>query len=271
MPPGKFARDQSTQHMDPVKLAPAFIKNRYLNLRRRLEHLETSVRHLDMALDALVRSPRYVAGDDVGFNGQLCRKRTFCDMASEIPFDRMLETGTWLGNTTAYLAQTARKPVVSCEVNPRFHALAKMRLADIPGIQLELKDSRQFLEQQSRSGMTDKCTFFYLDAHWYEDLPLVEEIDLVAGCWSRFVVMIDDFQVPDDAGYGYDEYEHGGALTLELVRPVLAKHQLSIWFPRAPSSQETGGRRGSVTLAPPGELTQKLSNVASLRAWPQSV
>jgi hypothetical protein len=50
--------------------------------------------------------------------------------------------------------------------------------------------------------------FFYLDAHWYDDV-LAEEFDLIAEHWARYVVMIDDFVVPHDPGYEYDTYAAG--------------------------------------------------------------
>lgn len=79
--------------------------------------------------------------------------------------------------------------------------------------------------------------------------------------------MIDDFKVPDDLGYGYDEYRNGKALTIELLRPVLAQHNLSVWFPLVSSREETGGQRGCVVLAPRGSLSETMSQIASLREW----
>ena len=54
--------------------------------------------------------------------------------------------------------------------------------------------------------LADAALFFYLDAHWNEDLPLAEELDTIFCRSSNPVVMIEDFQVPDDPDYGYDDY-----------------------------------------------------------------
>jgi len=248
-------------------LVPGFIAGRYLDLKRRLNKLETSVRCLEVAIDAMVVSPKYVPGDNVGFNGQRFRKRIFGELICAIPFDAFVETGTWLGNTTAYMAQTGGRPVYSCEINPRFHALAKMRLAGLKGMELKLSDSRQFLEELGRSSLSGKCIFFYLDAHWYEDQPLVQELDFIAGHWDQYVLMIDDFKVPDDPGYTYDEYPPGTAIDLTLVNSSVSKHNLSAFFPAAPAQEETSVPSGCVVLAP-GDLTQRLSALPSLRKWP---
>jgi hypothetical protein len=248
-------------------IVPRFVLRPYRDLQRRLDRAELSVRCLEMAVDALVVSPRYVPGDDIGFNGQLQRKRIFGDVTTAMPFDAIVETGTWLGNTTGYMSQTARRTIYSCELSPRFHALAKMRLAGLEQVQLELGDSRQFLQRLARSNVAHKSVLFYLDAHWYDDLPLGEEMEIIATGWREFVVMIDDFQVPDDLDYGYDDYGHGKKLSLDLLKPALAKHELAAFFPAAPGCQETGTKRGCVVLARKGEASKKLSGLASLRQW----
>jgi hypothetical protein len=249
-------------------LVPGFIASRYFDLKKRLDKLETSVRCLEMAIDAMVVTPKYVPGEKIGFNGQHFRKRIFRELISAISFDAFVETGTWLGNTTGYMAQTGGRPVYSCEINPRFQALARMRLTGIEGVEFRLSDSRQFLQELSQGNLTKKCVFFYLDAHWYEDLPLAREIELIATHWQKFVVMIDDFKVPDDPGYTYDRYQDGVTIDLNLLEPLLRKHQLSTFFPSAPASEDTQVPSGCVVLAPAGDLTQKLSGLGSLRKWP---
>lgn len=248
-------------------LLPGFIKAPYFNIKRRVESLETSVRCLENAIDAMVVSPKYVDGDDVGFNGQRGRKRIFTEIVSAIPVEAIVETGTWVGNTTGYMAVFARKPIYSCELSPRFHALSKMRLTELQGLHLEQCDSRRFLQRLSQGDVARKSVFFYLDAHWYEDLPLNEEVGIIANHWREFVIMIDDFKVPDDPGYGYDDYGPGKALTLDLLIPLLKKHHLGVYFPAASSTEETGACRGCVVLASTGIQSEKLSRLSMLRQW----
>ena len=81
--------------------------------------------------------------------------------------------------------------------------------------------------------------FVYLDAHWNDDLPLVEELQIVSAGWPRAVIMIDDFQVPGDAGYGYDDWGPGRALTEDLL-PATALAGWSLTYPSAASDYETG-------------------------------
>jgi len=244
-----------------------FVLEPYRDLARRLERMELSVHRLEIALDALIVSPKYVPDDVVAFNGQAQRKRIFADIVSAVPFDAIVETGTCLGDTTRYMSRTTRQRVYSCELSQTFYSLAKMRLAGLTDIHLELTDSRRFLRKLGQNELVDKYVFFYLDAHWYDDLPLAEEIDIIGSYWKQFVVMIDDFKVPCDPDYGYDDYGGDKVLGLELLRTVLTKQNLVLYFPAASSKEETGARRGCVVAAPKGEMSQKLSQLASLRQW----
>jgi SAM-dependent methyltransferase len=246
-------------------LVPRALRSRVLDLKPRLDKLEASVRSLDAAVDALIVSPRYAPGDHVGFNGQAYRKRIFEDVVSVISIDAIVETGCWVGNTTGYMAETSRRPVYACDLDPRFHAIARMRLAHLDNVHLRLSDSRQFLRELTHGGLVSKCVFFYLDAHWTIDLPLPEELELITSFWSRFVVMVDDFKVPDDPGYGYDDYGVGKTLALETVEKSVAKHDLVAFFPAVHSSEETGRRRGCILFTPRGEVSERLSQLTSLR------
>ena len=259
------------------KLAPSDVRNYVSGIQGRIgtleaqlpavTNLQSTITALEATLDTAIYSPRYVAADDVGFNSQMQRKAIFTDLLEHFPFDNIVETGTWTGNTTGYMAQKSRLPVFSGELNHRFHTIAGMRLVDFPGITLRNADSRKFLSDLAENpDLTGSFTFFYLDAHWYADLPLAEELDLIASRWSRFVVMVDDFQVPGDEGYGYDDYGAGKALTIEYIKPVIARRNLTAWFPAAPAESESGHKRGCVVIAPAGNLTEALASIRSVRS-----
>jgi hypothetical protein len=61
--------------------------------------------------------------------------------------------------------------------------------------------------------------------------------------------MVDDFQVPFDKAYGYDDYGPCRTLTAELIAPIVAAHSLQVLYPSIPSAEETGARRGCVVIA----------------------
>lgn len=245
-------------------LTPGSLRRRYLDIMQRLGRLENSVWNLDMVVDALILNPTYTPGDHAGLNGQLFRKRIFTEIAS-IGLDAIVETGTFMGDTAGYMAETVSQPVYSCEVNPRFHAIATMRLAGKGIVNLRLSDSQDFLRDLTDE-LVDRCVFFYLDSHWDGSLPLKHEVEWIAAHWDRYVIMIDDFKVPDDSGYGYDHYGQD-ILELELLRGTIAQHDLVAYFPAARSDEETGAKRGCIVLTPRGDLSDRLSRLESLREF----
>jgi hypothetical protein len=135
------------------------------------------------------------------------------------------------------------------------------------GITLVNADSRALLRLLAADeNLKSAFPFIYLDAHWYNDLPLDEEIELIAGTWDRFVVMIDDFKVPGDEGYGYDDYGPGKVLSLDYINPRIRQHRLAVFFPAIRSTAETGLRRGCVVLAA-DSIADQVRQIHSLKPF----
>ncbi len=239
--------------------------NLFRRRRRELKQLAFRVHTLEVAVDCLLSSPRYVPSDATGFNGQAFRKRIFQELVRAFDCEAIVETGTYTGNTTGFMATTTGLTVYSCEANPTFHAIAKRRLEAIPSVSLALGDSCGFLRDLAKAGVSRKRCFVYLDAHWHEDLPLAEEIELLAKDWPDFVAMVDDFEVPGDPGYGHDDYGKVGNLSLKDFAPVIERAGLVPFFPSLPADKETGYKRGSVILARKGAAEAKLAALSVLR------
>jgi hypothetical protein len=190
------------------------------------------------------------------FNAQAFRQRLFEQIVQRIPFGAIVETGTFRGDTTKYLHDTTGLPVYSVELSPRHYGYARYRFFGHRRISVAQGDSRSFLQRLvQRPELAQRRLFFYLDAHWYSDLPLREEVEIIFTHWPAAVVLIDDFQVPGDAGYRFDDYGEGKVLSLEY----LARPDLSAFFPAEPSAKESGARRGCVVLA------NDVQQVATLR------
>ncbi len=160
---------------------------------RKYHDLLSRVSALETAVDCLINSPKWVESEEVGFNGQRHRKIIFLSLLKAFNFDAIVETGTYIGDTTGYMAKISGLPVYTCELNTRFFSLAKMRLRGIPNITFALSDSRPFLKHMSGTDIVNNRTFFYLDAHQYKKYPLREELEIICSGWKNFVIMIDDF------------------------------------------------------------------------------
>lgn len=242
-------------------VTPSIVKNYLKDIHYRLTNLET-------AMHVLIATPTYIENDKVGFNGQTVRKEIFTELASKFKFQYIFETGTWIGDTTGFMANTANIPVFSTESNPLLHALAKMRLKNFTNIKLELLDSRQFFKKYANnSEITKSSIFIYLDAHSHDNLPLYEEVELIAQNWDKFVIMVDDFKVPFDKGYGYANYGKGKILSIEYLHGLFKQYNLLPFFPSKPSSEESGPKTGCVVLAKSGEFGNKLKEANSLKLY----
>lgn len=181
-------------------------------------------------------------------NGQRYRQQIFAAMMRVDP-DAIIETGTYLGASTAHFARQGI-PVHTCESQDQFFARAVANLCEFSNVNVYLQDSRAFLKGLASDTRLDyACPFFYLDAHWYNDLPLAEEIAIIRNRWPQFMIMVDDFEVPG-ARYGFDRYENGLELTLDYLRKEnIDLETMAVMFPTAAETAETSVRRGTLMLS----------------------
>src|SRR5262249_30435917 len=176
--------------------------------------------------------PSMRAGLDAPFNGQEGRKEIFKNIVSTCRPTAIVETGTYQATTTYFMASHTALPIYTVESDPRNFGFAAEHLRGVKNVQIRYGDSRSFMRRfvagsQFQNGMV----LFYLDAHWNEDLPLAEEIDIVFSTKSKSIVMIDDFQVPGDTDYGYDDFGEGMALTSDYIVDACRTFGLSQFYP----------------------------------------
>lgn len=203
-------------------------------------------------------------------NGQTGRVELCRRIFAELSPVAVVETGTFRGTTTEFFAEFG-VPVYTVELTPRFHAFAELRFRSVSDrVHVVLADSRALLRQLATDPSFPKeAVFFYLDAHWRLDLPLVDlplagEIDTIFGSWKRSVIMIDDFAVPGDS-YRYNDYGPGAALNAEYL-DALGRTDMFRFYPSLPAKQETGYKRGCVILGNHPETGDRLSKLELLRS-----
>jgi predicted O-methyltransferase YrrM len=193
-------------------------------------------------------------------NGQRWRCLMFAELVHKTAPTAIVETGTYLGTTTEWLA-AFQLPVFTCEAHRENYGFSKARLQATPNVRLVRSDSRAFLSQLLRGPLGDRPNLFYLDAHWNDDLPLAEELEIIFSRSLKSVVVIDDFEVPGDPGYAFDDYGAGKALTAAYISDTAERFDLHAYYPATPSTCETGAKRGCVVLA-----HRTLTDVSLLRS-----
>jgi hypothetical protein len=77
-------------------------------------------------------------------------------------------------------------------------------------------------------------------------------------------MMIDDFEVPDDPGYQFDNYGERKVLTAAYLLPSIQSFKAVGAYPSLASECESGGRRGCIVLFT-RSLEELLPRIPSLR------
>jgi len=189
-------------------------------------------------------------------NDQTARQRVVRALIHAVQPAHAIETGTYRGVTTEWLARFG-VPVLTIESEERAFLFARRRLARFGHVRVVRGDSVDVLRALPHD---DRVVFCYLDAHDPDHTPLRDELRAVVERMPRAVVVIDDFAIPDDAGYGANE-----GIDLEALDRSGLPRPCGLFFPTVPSSEETGHRRGAAVVTWDRALAERIATVELLR------
>ncbi len=120
-----------------------------------------------------------------------------------MPISSIVETGTYKGFTTSFLASHFTGPISTVELIGMYYRESRSRLARYPYVRVIRSSSDRAIRQLISSGRLGNLPLFFLDAHWYDYWPLADELRVI-GTLPRAIIMIDDMQVPGRDDFGYD-------------------------------------------------------------------
>lgn len=215
------------------------------------------------------RATAWLTGRLYYFNGQKNRARVFQAIDAHVPFENYVETGTYLGMTTDFLARTAARRgarVHSCERDGRCFAIARRTAGRHGNVHLHHGDSVAFLGGFLPQ-LATAVNFVYLDAHGGGRLPLREELALLRGC-PNTIVMVDDFHVPGDPRFGWDKYDDA-EIGLGYIADLVDAGDVHL--PSYPATHEeatwrgTASPRGYCVIAQSPALRGVLDGIALLQ------
>ena len=149
----------------------------------------------------------------------------------------IVETGTFQAESTRFYARAFQGiPVYSCDVMEDFVSKAQQVLEGFPNAYVKKSSSPEFIRGLVAGKMLGDNPFFFLDAHWYDYLPLKDELREILTL-GKGIICIHDFKVPDESAFGYDVYA-GSAIDVEMVMSVLRETEIPfrIYFPPSSSS-----------------------------------
>ena len=220
-----------------IKLNSKLIKNPTItdNLSRGYKNLSFDI--LDLITDD---GPNYYDRIQLGpLNNQSLRTKLVDELLINFKPDLIIETGTFLGDSTEFFGNYSK--VLSVEKSKLYYLLSKSRFINNNVIEIKWGDSKDVLRNIK---LFDNKIFFYLDAHWGQEMPLKDEIDFIISNFKNYIICIDDFAVPNDSSWGYDIYDDV-KLDINLIN---LNKELYIFFPSYNASKESGEKRGTVFL-----------------------
>ncbi len=149
-------------------------------------------------------SPQLIQAS-AAFNGAPEFCPFFSYLKEKYHLETAIETGTYLGNTTALLAQLFDQ-VHTIEVSEPTFKTTKETLKSYKNIHCHLGSSEKILKEILPS-VREKPLLFYLDAHWEDHWPLREELEEIAKTHKdNCIIIIDDVKVPGRKDIPYDNY-----------------------------------------------------------------
>lgn len=193
-----------------------------------------------------------MAFDSAPFNEDSYMESEFLRLKKRYDIKHVVETGTYHGITTCWLAKTFNY-VYTTEINPSFYTTAQNRFEEAKvgeSIKSYQGDSVSLLPTIiSKIKEIGGNALLFLDAHWYEN-PLLGELEQIAACKIKPpVICIHDMQNPWDLSMGYDEYPGQGIVyTFEWVKSRIDAIYGADGYDYYYNIQATGARRGALFI-----------------------
>lgn len=145
-----------------------------------------------------------------------------------------VETGANVGTTLRFVAD--RNPHLecySCEPDLLAYKLLKKNISGFTNCNVKRMYSEDFLmDLFKNTGIVNEMPVFWLDAHGYGfPWPLKNEISLITNSVMKAFILIDDFKVPDNDSFLFDEY-NGQVCSYEYIQNSLNSSKgYRFWYP----------------------------------------
>jgi hypothetical protein len=187
------------------------------------------------------------------FNGDEFIQEEFLRLKKKFNITSVIETGTCLAGTTIWLAQNFDR-VFTVEVNRIWLKIAINRIESASvgdKVKAFLGKSEQVLDDIIKLYSLKDNTLMWLDAHWAEACPLLDELKSIANNKLKPIICIHDFMVPGEHELGYDTYG-GQPFTFEWIKPYLDNIYGDGMYGVSYNTNENSGgaKRGIIYLTP---------------------
>lgn len=194
-----------------------------------------------------MKSQAYEKRNLEGFEGDTIMRDRIKQIVKDYDIDTIVEGGAFLGGTTRQFAFMAEN-VISIEIQLDYFIRASKFTQEYSNVKIIHGDTVGELPRIIKV-LKDKKYLFFSDAHWYDNNPMLAELEIIKGSGTKPIIAIHDFKVPGHPELGFDTYNgqdyewdwikagiekiYGQDYTLEYNSEALgAKRGLLIIFPK---------------------------------------
>jgi len=199
-------------------------------------------------------APLLMQYQDLPFNGDTHVANDFLDLKARYGLNVAVETGSCMYTTTSWLGQNFDK-VYTVEINEEYAKHGRHKIAEMPNVKATIGDSVDYLNYMARSLSPYDKAIFFLDAHWGQHCPLLQEIEALEKIVTIMppVIAIHDFYTGDET-LGYDEY-NGQRFDYEWIKPSVEKLAAALKCSylhsyNRPNHETPNAMRGVIYLTP---------------------
>lgn len=181
-----------------------------------------------------------------GFEGDTIMRDRFERLITDYKIDLVIEGGTYLGGTTRQLAKMVAH-IITIEVNAVHYARARTILKDLTNVHQMLGSTVDLLPIVLEG--LQRNVLIFLDSHWLDHNPLLEELDIIYKSGLKPVIAIHDFKVPGQLDLGFDTYKDI-VYEWSWIKPNVERIYGVDGYIAEYNSKAVGAKRGVVYLMP---------------------
>lgn len=188
--------------------------------------------------------PLLMPFQDLPFNGDTFIEKKFLELKEQFQITTAIETGSCFFSTTKWLAEHFDN-VYTVEANMEFAKYGIPKVEGMSNVHWSIGDSLNWLPILTHKIIEERCIFF-LDAHWEEHCPLLDELDIIANMGLIYppIIAIHDFKTSNPE-LGYDTW-NGKDFDFCFIQDALKKledvYQCNIVLQG--NSEAVGAKRG---------------------------
>ena len=190
------------------------------------------------------------------FNGDFIICSEFRNLKHIYNLNTAIETGSCFYSTTKWLGLVFEK-VYTVESNAEYANYGRTWSVDplqgLNNVTADIDDSVRWLHKRINHTLqpTDRC-IFYLDAHWEQSCPLLQELDAISNIKTIEppIIAIHDFYTGNPE-LGYDTY-NGQRFDWEWIRPSIENIEkaLGTTYNHFYNQFALGAKRGIIYIIP---------------------